>query len=293
METFIVQLANTVFYGSVLFLMAAGLSLIFGVMGILNMAHGGLYAVGAFVAVMLDNWASPHVPPAALFLAIPAAGIAVAAIGAIVEPVFIRPLYNRSEEYPLLITFGLLLIFDDVMLSIWGGLPLSAGQVVEYTGSVRIMDQLYPAYSFVVVGIVALTSLALWAVIFRTRFGTLLRATSQNRKMASALGLSTGKIYTLAFALGCFLAGVAGGVIGLHQTAMLGMGMDALILSFVVVVVGGLGSLKGALAGAFIVSAVRTLGIQFFPELELAALYLIAAGVLLVKPTGLFGEAKS
>jgi branched-chain amino acid transport system permease protein len=154
---------------------------------------------------------------------------------------------------------------------------------------VRILGSLYPAYNLVVIGIGALAAIGLWAFIYRTRFGVMLRATSQDRRMASALGLDVGRVYVLAFALGCFMAGLGGAIIVPSQAAVLGMGIDALVLAFVVVVVGGLGSLKGALVGALIVSFVRTAGIQFFPEAELAVLYLIAGVVLMVRPTGLFG----
>ena len=213
MSILIIQTLNSLFYASVLFLIAAGLSLIFGVMRIVNMAHGTFYAVGAFVTAWLVG--------RAIALGVPAGW-----------------------------TFLLL--------------PVGAG---------------------------AVAALVLWAVIYRTKFGVMLRATSQDRRMASALGLNVALVYVSAFAIGCFMAGLGGAIIVPTQTAVLGMGIDALILAFVVVVIGGLGSLQGALVGALIVSFVRTAGIQFFPEIELAVLYLIAALVLLVKPTGLFGTA--
>ena len=157
--------------------------------------------------------------------------------------------------------------------------------------SIRIGGLIYPGYNLVVVGIGVVAAVALWAVIYRTKFGVMLRATSQDRRMASALGLNVELVYVSAFAIGCFMAGLGGAIVVPTQTAVLGMGIEALILAFVVVVIGGLGSLQGALVGALIVSFVRTAGIQFFPEIELAVLYLIAAMVLLVKPTGLFGSA--
>jgi branched-chain amino acid transport system permease protein len=143
----------------------------------------------------------------------------------------------------------------------------------------------------VVIAIGALAAIGLWAFVYRTRFGVMLRATSQDRRMASALGLDVGRVYILAFALGSFMAGLGGAIVVPTQAAVLGMGVDNLVLAFVVVVIGGLGSLKGALVGAVIVGFVRTAGIQFFPEIELAALYLIAGFVLVVRPTGLFGTA--
>jgi branched-subunit amino acid ABC-type transport system permease component len=226
-----------------------------------------------------------------LFLLLPLGAIVVAAAGALIEPTLLRPLYRRPEEYQLLITFALLLILEDVMHFLFGGVPLTAGAVIDSMGTMRVMNLRYPVYNLVVITIGIASAVFLWAVIYRTRFGVILRATSQNMRMASALGLNVKWVYVQAFALGCFMAGLGGAVVVPAQAAVLGMGVEALILAFVVVVIGGLGSLEGALIGALIVSFVRTAGIQFFPEIELAVLYLIAALVLLIKPTGLFGRA--
>jgi branched-chain amino acid transport system permease protein len=288
----IIQILNSLFYASVLFLIAAGLSLIFGVMRIVNMAHGSFYAIGAFVTAWLVGRAIAGGMPAGLtFLLIPVGAGVVALIGAVIEPLLLRPFYRRAEEYQLLVTFGLLLILEDVMRFFWGGLPLTADPIMDAVPSIRIGGWIYPGYYLVVIGIGLLAATALWVGIYRTKFGVLLRATSQDRRMASALGLNVGLVYVSAFAIGCFMAGLGGAIIVPSQAAVLGMGIDALILAFVVVVIGGLGSLQGALVGALIVSFVRTAGIQFFPEIELAVLYLIAAAVLVVKPTGLFGSA--
>jgi branched-chain amino acid transport system permease protein len=288
----IIQILNSLFYASVLFLIAAGLSLIFGVMRIVNMAHGAFYAVGAFTTAWLVARAiALGVPAGWTFFLIPVGAGAVALLGVVIEPLLLRPFYRRAEEYQLLVTFGLLLILEDVIRFVWGGLPLSADPVMDVLPIIRIGGLIYPAYNLFVIGVGVAAALVLWAVIYRTKFGVLLRATSQDRRMASALGLNVGLVYVSAFAIGCFMAGLGGAIIVPTQTAVLGMGIDALILAFVVVVIGGLGSLQGALVGALIVSFVRTAGIQFFPEIELAVLYLIAALVLLVKPTGLFGSA--
>jgi branched-chain amino acid transport system permease protein len=288
----IIQTLNSLFYASVLFLIAAGLSLIFGVMRIVNMAHGTFYAVGAFVTAWLVGRAvALGVPAGWTMLLVPLGAVAVALLGAVVEPLLLRPFYRRAEEYQLLVTFGLLLILEDVIRLIWGGLPLSADPVMDALPSIRIGGLVYPGYNLVVIAVGAIAAVLLWAVIYRTKFGVMLRATSQDRRMASALGLNVSLVYVSAFAIGCFMAGLGGAIIVPTQTAVLGMGIDALVLAFVVVVIGGLGSLQGALVGALIVSFVRTAGIQFFPEIELAVLYLIAAVVLMVKPTGLFGSA--
>lgn len=290
MDIFLLQVLNSLFYASVLFLLAAGLSLIFGVMGIINLAHGTFYAVGAYVTAWAITAVAGTLHPAALFLLLPLGAIVVAALGVLVEPLLLRPLYRRPEEYQLLITFGLLLVLEDLIRLVWGGTPLSASPVMDAMGVMRVGEFFYPAYNLIVIGIGAAAALGLWAFVYRTNFGVLLRATAQNRRMASALGLNVGRVYVQAFALGCFVAGLGGAIVVPSQAAVLGMGVEVLVLAFVVVVVGGLGSLEGALIGALIVSFVRTITVYYFAELELAVLYLIAAVVLLVRPTGLFGR---
>ncbi len=290
MDILILQILNSLFYASVLFLLAAGLSLIFGVMGIINLAHGSFFAVGAFVTAWAITGAVAYLHPVALFLLLPLGAIAVAALGLLIEPTLIRPFYRRPEEYQLLITFGLLLVLEDVIRFVFGKTPLTASPIMDVTGIINVGDFYYPTYNLIVIGIGIVAAVGLWAFVYRTKFGVMLRATSQNRKMASALGLNVGRVYVQAFALGCFMAGLGGAIVVPSQAAVLGMGIEVLVLAFVVVVIGGLGSLEGALIGALIVSFVRTGVIQFYEELELAVLYLIAAVVLLWRPTGLFGR---
>ncbi|MCC8969341.1 branched-chain amino acid ABC transporter permease [Bradyrhizobium brasilense] len=296
MTIFVIQLLNSLFYAAVLFLIAAGLSLIYGVMRIVNLAHGSLYALGAYVSAWIVGSAVGHAPEgnlglAGMLLLLPLGAIAVAAVGALIEPTLLRPLYRRSEEYHLLVTFGLLMILEDLMKLLFGRTPLSAGAIMDRMGSIPVGRLMYPTYNLFVVAIGLAAAIGLWAFIYRTKFGVILRATSQDRRMAAALGIDVSRVYVQAFAIGCFMAGLGGAVVVPAQAAVLGLGIEVLILAFVVVVIGGLGSLQGALVGALIVSFVRTAGIQFFPEIELAVLYLIAAAVLLIRPTGLFGKA--
>jgi branched-chain amino acid transport system permease protein len=283
------QIFNSLLYASILFLIAGGLSLIYGVMRIVNLAHGSLYAVGAYSAAWLVGRVAGGLPPALLLILLPIAALVVGVVGVVIEPTLLRPLYKRPEEYQLLVTFGLFLILEDGMRFVWGGTPLSAGVLMETFGSLRLFGSLYPAYNLVIIAVGFIAAILLWAFVYRTKFGVLLRATSQDMRMASALGVNVKKVYVQAFGLGCIMAGLGGAIVVPGQTAVLGMGLDALILAFVVVVIGGLGSLQGALIGALIVGFVRTIGIMYFPEIELAVLYLIAAIVLLVRPTGLFG----
>ena len=292
MEFLVIHGFNALLYSSVLFLIAGGLSLIYGVMRILNLAHGNLYAIGAFVTAWAIGAASAAgAPIAVLYLLLPAGAIAAAAVGAVLEPTLLRPFYKRPEEYQLLVTFGLLMILEDLIHLVWGPNPLSAGRVYESFGSITIGSARYPAYNLAVIMVGIVAALFLWAFIYRTRFGVVLRATSQNMRMASALGVNVNRIYIQAFTIGCFMAGLGGAIVVPGQSAVLGMGVDALILAFVVVVIGGLGSLEGAFAGALIVGVVREAGVALFPEIELAVLYLIAAIVLFVRPAGLFGRA--
>ncbi len=290
MDILVINVLNSLLYASALFLIAGGLSLIYGVMRIVNLAHGNLYALGAYVTAWAVGQVAAGAPTPVLYLLLPAGALVAAAVGALLEPTLLRPLYERAEEYQLLITFGLLLILEDVMRFLWGPHPLSASTLWASLGSSEILGSVYPNYNLLVIVVGLLAAVFIWALVYRTKFGVMLRATSQNRRMASALGLNVKRVYVLAFTIGCFMAGLGGAIIVPSQAAVLGMGVDALVLAFVVVVIGGLGSLEGALVGAIIVGFVRTAGINWFPEIELAVLYLIAIAVLLVRPAGLFGR---
>ena len=290
MDTFLIQLLNSLFYASILFLIASGLSLVYGVMRIVNMAHGNLYAVGAYVAAWAVGLVANHLHVSLLLVLLLIGAAAAALAGALLEPTLLRPLYQRPEEYQLLMTFGLMLILEDVMRLVWGPHPLTASALADAFPSISVLGATYPGYNIFVIVVGGAAAVGLWAFIYRTRFGILLRATSQNMRMASALGVDVKRIYVQAFTIGCLMAGLGGAVVMPISGAVLGMGVDALIMAFVVVVIGGLGSLEGALVGALIVGAVRTLGITYFAEIELAVLYLIAAVVLFVRPAGLLGR---
>jgi branched-chain amino acid transport system permease protein len=289
-DILVVHLFNALLYASVLFLIAGGLSLIYGVMRIVNLAHGNLFAVGAFLtASAVGQWFAGS-NSALLYLLLPIGAFGAAALGAVLEPTLLRPFYRRPEEYQLLVTFGLMMILEDLIRFIWGPYPISATVLFSKMGSAKIGDFVYPRYNLLVIAVGGLAALFLWAFIYRTKFGVVLRATSQDMRRAAALGVNVNLVYVQAFTIGCFMAGLAGAIIVPSQSAVLGMGVDALVLSFIVVVTGGLGSLEGALVGALIVGTVREIGISMFPEIELAVLYLIAAIVLIFRPAGLFGK---
>jgi branched-chain amino acid transport system permease protein len=289
-DTLVIQVLNSLFYASILFLIASGLTLVYGVMRIVNMAHGNIYAVGAYVAAWVGLQVA-HLPAAIAFVVLLAGAVAAGLVGAVLEPTLLRPLYRRPEEYQLLITFGLLLILEDGLRLVWGPHPLTASALSDLMGSLTLLGATYPTYNIFVILVGGLAAAALWAFIYRSRFGVMLRATSQDMRMAAALGINVKRVYVQSFTIGCFMAGLGGAVVMPISGAVLGMGIEALILAFVVVVIGGLGSLEGALVGAVIVGAMRTLGITYFAEIELAVLYLIAVVVLFVRPAGLFGRA--
>jgi branched-chain amino acid transport system permease protein len=285
-----IYILNGLYFAAFIFLVSLGLNIILGVMGILNLAHGSLYAVGAFMAAWLIVALGKG---AAAYLIYPAllSGVVLAAFfGLFMEYFLIRPMYKRALEYQLLITFGALLVLEDVIKMIWGGEAYYASGPFDVLGRVNILGNPYPAYFLLVMISALLIGLLIWLFMAKTKIGIMLRAISLDREMATALGLNIHKLGTFAFILGAALAGFAGALVVPTTAALLGFGMEPLILAFIVVVIGGLGSLKGALVGSLVVGQTRSIGIALFPEIELALLFLIAAVILVAKPEGLFGR---
>jgi branched-chain amino acid transport system permease protein len=285
-----IYILNGLYFAAFIFLISLGLNIILGVMGILNLAHGSLYAIGAFMAAWLIVALGKGAP---IFLVYPAliSGLVLAAFfGLFMEYFLIRPMYKRALEYQLLITFGALLVLEDIIKMIWGGEAYYASRPFDALGRVHVLGNPYPAYFLLVMILVLIIGLLIWLFMARTKIGIMLRAISLDREMATALGLNVHKLGTLAFVLGAGLAGFAGALVVPTTPALLGFGMEPLLLAFIVVVVGGLGSLKGALVGSLIVGQTRSIGIALFPEIELALLFLIAAIILVAKPEGLFGR---
>jgi len=295
------QMLNGLQFGVMLFLMAAGLTLIFGVMGLINLAHGSLYMIGAFAA------AATAAATGSFVLALMASLVAAAAAGALVELTVIRRLYDRDHLDQVLATFALILIFSEGTRWIFGSFPLFL-EVPDYlSGSVTLPGGIeYPRYRLAIIMIGLAIAAGLFALIAKTRLGIQIRAGESDREMIGALGVNIARLYTLVFALGAALAGFAGALIGAIQSVQVGMGEPVLILAFVVIVIGGIGSIKGALVGAILVGLTDTLGGFLLPHLfatfmdasaamsvgsALAAMsiYILMAGVLLVRPTGLFG----
>jgi len=290
MENWVVYILNGLYFASFLFLTSLGLSIILGVMGILNLAHGSLFAIGAFMAAWIIGSIGAKAPITVFFIGLLAALGVSGVMGLILEASIIRPMYQRALEYQLLITFGALLLIEDLIKMTWGGTAYYASKPFDIMGIMDIGANQYPYYFLFVILITVMAGLAVWLIMSKTRVGIMLRAISMDREMARAMGIRIRKLNTLAFAMGAALAGLAGALMVPTTPALLGIGMEPLIMSFIVVVLGGLGSLKGALVGALIVGETRSLGIVFFPEIELPLLFLIAVVILVFKPEGLFGR---
>ncbi|MFD1343162.1 branched-chain amino acid ABC transporter permease [Litorisediminicola beolgyonensis] len=295
------QVLNGLQAGVMLFLMAAGLTLIFGVMGLINLAHGSLYMVGAFAAAAVAG------ATGSFLLALVAALAAAAMAGALVERLVIRRLYGRDHLDQVLATFALILIFSEGTRWAFGSFPLFLDIPEALSGPVTLPGGiLYPLYRLVLIGIGLAVAAGLYLLIFRTRIGIRIRAGENDREMIAALGVDIGRLYTGVFALGAALAGLAGALVGAIQSVQVGMGEPVLILAFVVIVIGGIGSIRGALVGALLVGLTDTLGGVLLPQLfglfmetsaatrtgsalGSMAIYVLMAAVLVWRPTGLFG----
>jgi len=297
------QVLNGLQFGIMLFLMAAGLTLVFGVMGLINLAHGSLYMVGAFAAAAVAGWTG------SFLLALVGALAAAAAAGAIVELTVIRRLYDRDHLDQVLATFALILIFSEGTRWLFGSFPLFLDVPAALSGPITLPGGIqYPLYRLVIIGVGLAIAAGLFWLIARTRIGIQIRAGESDREMIAALGVDISRLYTLVFALGAALAGLAGALVGAIQSVQVGMGEPVLILAFVVIVIGGIGSIKGALIGSLLVGLTDTLGRVLLPQmfglfmdassattvgaaLASMSIYILMALVLLFRPTGLFSGA--
>lgn len=304
MQLLIEQSLNALQLGFTLFLLATGMTLIFGIMGLINLAHGSLYMVGAFIGTTAASQSG------SILLGILAGVAGTAVAGVVVELLVFRRLYHRDHLYQVLATFGIILFVNELSTIIWGRAPLLVEIPDWLNGSVQLMPGLsYPVYRLAVVGVGALVAIGLHLLVERTRLGMLVRAGATDRDMVAALGVNIARLYTAVFALGAAFAGLAGILAAPIQSTQIGMGEQVLILTFVVVVVGGVGSVKGAFAGSMLIALVDTLGRAYVPGLfkllfsssvadalgtsvASVAIYLVMAVVLIVHPQGLFPESR-
>jgi branched-chain amino acid transport system permease protein len=292
MTVAVVILLDGVLYAAVLFLVAAGLTLVYGVMRILNMAHGSLYALGAYAGTSLVLvYLKTGGPAPLMYLALLAGAVVAGAIaGPLVERLLLRPIYGREEVVQLLVTYSLFLILEDVMKLLWGVDPYYVAKPYAFLGTVTIAGVRYAWYQLLLIAVALATGVLVSLAIRGTRLGRMIVAVTADREISATLGINVGRVYTLAFTAGAILAGLGGALVAPLISVAPGISVEAIVLAFAVVVIGGLGSLEGAALGALIVGITRAAAVQLFPEIELATVYLIMVAVLLFRPRGLFGE---
>jgi len=291
MSAFANILLGGVFHAAVLFLVAAGLQLVFGVQKIVNLACGSFYALGAYFGVTFITQATSFGLPSWLILpGLIVSGILLGFIGPPIERL-LRTVYSRDESFQLLLTFALVLMFQDVFRFIWGANPRSLDTAYLVYGTINAHDFSVPIYNLLVIAAAIAVAIGLGLFLQRTNFGRILRATAENRAMSEALGVDVRRIYSAVFTLGAILGTTAGALIVPTAAASLDMAVEFVVEAFAVVVIGGLGSIRGAVVGALVVGLIRALSIVFYPELEVLAIYVIVIGVLLFRPAGLFGKA--
>ncbi|MGB0670940.1 MAG: ABC transporter permease, partial [Rhodospirillales bacterium] len=283
MDFIVAQLLTGLAGASSLFLVASGLSLIFGVTRIVNFAHGSLYMFGAYLAVSLSE-------PLGFWLALPASALIVGLGGALLERFLLSRLYGAPELLQLVATFALVLIAQDAALHIWGADDLLGPRAPGLAGAVSLMGQSIPEYDLFLIALGPLVLAGLWFVMQRTRFGMLVRAATQDGEMAAALGINRKRLFTLVFFFGAALAGLGGAARMPLEPANLRMDLNIIAEAFVVVVIGGMGSLPGAYLAALLIGVVRAFGIVLFPEITLVLVFLVMAVVLVVRPWGLLGQ---
>src|SRR3954470_2608614 len=283
LPNFLIQLLNSVQYGLLLFMLAAGLTLIFGIMGVVNLAHGAFYMLGAYIA-----W-SLAARTGSLALAIVLGTVLSDAFGLVLERVLFRHFYHRDHLDQVLLTFGLIYVFEELRSILWGddvhGVPVPA----VLSASIPLTDNLsYPVYRLFMSALCIVLAIGLYLLISKTRLGMKIRAGAFNHQMTEALGVNVKLIHAVVFALGVGLATVAGMIAAPISSVYPNMGSQVLIMCFVVVVIGGIGSVRGALVAALLVGAVDTFGKVLLPQVSGMLVYMLMAGVLLFKPEGLF-----
>src|SRR5476651_200727 len=302
MDTLLIQVLNGVQLGLLMFLLAAGLTLTFGIMDLVNLAHGSLYMMGAYLAWTFITWTDPFL--LGVLLALPATFV----LGVVVEAVVVRQLYARNHLDQVLATFGLILFFNELMRAVWGpagksiAIPSCLSQTVEILPGVP-----YPAYRFALIVVGTVVAILLAWLVARTRMGMLIRAGASNRRMIAALGVNIELLFSLVFGLGAVFAGLAGMMAAPIGSVKIGMGDDILIIALVIIVIGGIGSIKGAFLAAMMVGQIDIFGRSYLPDflktfmgpaaasgaapaISQVLVYVLMASVLVWRPTGLFGQ---
>ena len=302
MDTLLIQVLNGVQLGLLMFLLAAGLTLTFGIMDLVNLAHGSLYMMGAYLAWTFITWTDSFL--LGVLLALPATFV----LGVVIEAVVVRRLYARDHLDQVLATFGLILFFNELVRAVWGPAGKSIAVPPFLSRTVEILPGVpYPAYRFALISVGIVVAILLAGLVARTRMGMLIRAGASNRRMIAALGVNIELLFSLVFGLGAVFAGLAGMMAAPIGSVKIGMGDDILILALVIIVIGGIGSIKGAFIAAMLVGQIDIFGRSYLPDLLKTFLspatassaapaisqmlvYLVMAGVLIWRPTGLFGQ---
>jgi branched-chain amino acid transport system permease protein len=280
----VTQCLNALSQAALLFFLGCGLTLIFGIMRIVNFAHGAFFMLGAYVGYSSVHWTG------SFWVALIIAPILVGGLGAAFELGVLRRLYGRDGHAFLMVTFGLTLVMGEVIRLIWGVEALQVKPPAALSDIVFILDEPFPVYRLFLVGSGFVVALLIWQFLERTRLGLLIRATSQNAEMVYALGTDVRLVRSAVFGIGCGLAGIGGVMAAPLVTASLGMAPNAVIDTFVIVIIGGMGSFAGSLIGAILVAFVQVFGTYYFPDFALAFMYLIMVTVLVVRPGGLLGK---
>jgi branched-chain amino acid transport system permease protein len=271
----------------ILFLMASGLTIVFGVMRVINFAHGAFYMLGAFMAFTLTRtltgligfWCTLLIAPTVVCL-----------IGGLVEVILLRRIYGKEHLLQILLTYALIFVFNDIIKMIWGVDLRIVNLPAAFAGFITFFGHSFPVYYFFIIGMGATVALLLWLLLKKTRFGKLLRASAERREMVDLLGYNVDGLFTLVFILATWLGGLSGAVIAPTVRLSLGMGMEIIIECFIVVIVGGLGNVWGALLGALITGQIYAFGILFVPKYAMAFLFVLAAVVIIFRPYGLLGK---
>jgi len=274
-----------------LFVVASGLSLVFGVLRVLNFAHGSFYMMGAYLAWQFMQWLGPFT--GSFWLAVLGSAMGVAILGGLVERFLLRRLYGKEDLYQLLLTYALVLILGDVARIVWGTQQLGMPRPEGLTGSFQILGAIVPYYNFFIILLGPLIAVGCWLLLTRTDVGRMIRAAAYDREMLSALGADVGRLYTLMFMAGSFLAGLGGALVTPVRSIVPGMDVEIIVEAFIVVVIGGLGSFWGTFLGAIIFGQVLAFGILVLPGFSLFAVFALMAIVLIVRPAGLLGRKLS
>jgi len=283
-------LMGGVFHASILFLVAAGLQVVFGVQKVFNLACGSFYALGAYFGVTAVQWyISAGGPPAFFIVPLILAGAMIGLTGIVVERGLLSFVYDRDETFQLLLTFAVVLMMEDAIRMTWGTAPVSTSGLYLIYGQTRIAGAAVPVYNLLVIAASVVIALAIGWLLTRTAFGRIIRATADNREMAEALGVDMRRVYAKVFTLGTALGTLGGALVIPATAAMSEMGVELIVEAFAVVVIGGLGSMRGAFAGALVVGILRAVAISVYPALEMLIIYLIVITVLVFRPRGLFG----